>query len=97
MFNRIYELVIRNLTKAHATSRHNYNLRHRHFSKPFVEGDLVYRRNTKLSSANENYNAKYGPQFLPCRVKKKLGASYELEDFHGKSLGIWPAAHIKPS
>ncbi|KAL9705361.1 hypothetical protein quinque_008879 [Culex quinquefasciatus] len=67
------------------------------FAKSFVDGQLVYRRNMKQSNAAERYNAKYGPQFLPCRIKAKHGSSsYELEDLNGKNLGIWPAAHLKP-
>lgn len=51
----------------------------------------------KQSNAAERYNAKYGPQFLPCRIKAKHGSSsYELQDLNGKNLGIWPAAHLKP-
>lgn len=97
MFTRMYDLVTKNLEKAHETSRNHYNLRHRQFSKSFVDGQLVYRRNMKLSNAAEKYNAKYGPQFLPCRVKQKIGSSsYELEDLNGKNIGIWPAAHLKP-
>ncbi|KAL9705736.1 hypothetical protein quinque_009254 [Culex quinquefasciatus] len=76
-FQEIYRIVVKNLEKAHETSRNTYNLRHRQFAK--------------------SYNAKYGPQFLPCRIKAKHGSSsYELEDLNGKNLGIWPAAHLKP-
>lgn len=97
IYTRIYELVNKNLEKAHERSHHHYNLRHRQFAKSFVDGQLVYRRNMKLSNAAEKYNAKYGPQFLPCRVKQKIGSSsYDLEDLNGKSIGIWPAAHLKP-
>ncbi|XP_058816375.1 uncharacterized protein LOC131679659 [Topomyia yanbarensis] len=97
MFERIYDLVRKNLAKAHNASQQRYNLRHRKFAQAFVEGQLIYRRNMKPSSAAQNYNAKYGQQFLPCRVKAKIGSSsYELEDLNGKSLGIWPAVHLKP-
>lgn len=97
MFSQMYDLVSKNLEKAHEMSRRHYNLRHHKFSKSFVVGQLVFRRNMKLSNASEKYNAKYGPQFLPCRVKQKLGmSSYELEDLSGKSLGIWPPIHLKP-
>lgn len=48
------------------------------------------------SSALDHYNAKYGPQYLPARVKSKKGSSsYELEDLDGKSLGVWPGIHLK--
>lgn len=98
MFPKLYELVSRNLQKAHRSSQHSYNLRHRQYAKPFVEGQLVYRRNMKTSNAIQHYNAKYGRQFLPCRIKTKLGSSsYELEDLQGKNLGVWPAVHIKPA
>lgn len=96
-FKSIYEQVVKNLERAHETSKNHYNLRHRQFAKSFVDGQLVYRRNMKQSNAAEKYNAKYGPQFLPCRIKAKHGSSsYELEDLNGKNLGIWPAAHLKP-
>lgn len=97
MFAEIYEVVAKNLAKAYQTSNAAYNLRHRKFAKTFVPGQLIYRRNMKLSSAVENYNAKYGRQFLPCRVKAKHGSSsYELEDLMGKNIGVWPAVHLKP-
>lgn len=97
MLADVYDVVAKNLAKAHRTSNANYNLRHRKFAKAFVPGQLIYRRNMKLSSAAENYNAKYGRQFLPCRVKIKHGSSsYELEDLTGKNIGIWPAVHLKP-
>lgn len=96
-FPRIYEMVQRNLAKSHEASRHNYNLRHRHFASAFRPGQLIYRRNMKQSNAGESYNAKYGPQYLPCKIKKKIGSSsYELLSLDGKALGIWPAKHLKP-
>ncbi|XP_058445200.1 uncharacterized protein LOC131426467 [Malaya genurostris] len=75
MFERIYELVRKNLDKAHESSRDRYNLRHRKFSKSFIEGQMVYRKNMKQSSAAEHYNSKYGPLFLPCRIRSKIGTS----------------------
>lgn len=97
MLADVYNVVTKNLAKAHQSSNNTYNLRHRKFAKSFVPGQLIYRRNMKLSSAAENYNAKYGRQFLPCRVKAKHGtSSYEIEDLTGKNLGIWPAVHLKP-
>ncbi|XP_062709142.1 uncharacterized protein LOC134288395 [Aedes albopictus] len=81
----------------HESSTKHYNLRSRRFSKSFSVGQLVYRKNMKPSSAAENYNSKYGPQYLPCKVKAKVGSSsYDLEDLAGKALGIWPAINLKP-
>lgn len=96
-FNKIYEIVQKNLSKAHETSQKQYNLRYRRFAKSFSPGQLVYRRNMKPSSAADHYNAKYAAQFLPCKVKAKIGtSSYDLEDLSGKPLGVWPASHLKP-
>lgn len=96
-FAKIHEIVRKNLEKSHEVSRDRYNLRNRTFAKSFTVGQLVYRRNMKQSSAAEHYNAKLGRQYLPCKVKGKIGSSsYELEDLSGKNLGIWPAVHLKP-
>ncbi|XP_055614946.1 uncharacterized protein LOC129761256 [Toxorhynchites rutilus septentrionalis] len=97
MFGKIREVVQKNLKIAHEEGRKRYALRHRNFSKSFDVGQLVYRRNMALSSAADQYNAKYDPQFLPARIVHKKGASsYELVDLNGKKLGIWPAALLKP-
>ncbi|XP_055604681.1 uncharacterized protein LOC129752916 [Uranotaenia lowii] len=95
IFDKIYDLVKTNLTKAHESAKHRYNLRHRRSAKPFEVGQLVYKRNTKQSSAAEGYNAKYGPVYLPARIKKRIGtSSYELEGTDGKSLGAGWAALV---
>lgn len=97
MFTKLNDTVRRNLEKASESSRHNYNLRSRKFAKSFSVGQLVYRKNMKQSSAIDHYNSKYGPQYLPCRIKATKGSSsYEVEDLDGKNLGIWPAVHLKP-
>lgn len=97
LFGEIYDQVKGNLTKANEVCRKQYNLRHRRFPNSFTPGQLVYRKNMRLSSAVDNYNAKYGPQYLPCKVKAKIGtSSYDLEGLDGKALGVWPAAHLKP-
>lgn len=96
-FGDIYAQVKSNLAKANETCRKNYNLRHHRFPNAFQPGQLVYRKNMQHSSAIDHYNAKYGSQYLPCKIKSKIGSSsYEVEDLQGKSLGIWPAVHLKP-
>ncbi|XP_055599014.1 uncharacterized protein LOC129748419 [Uranotaenia lowii] len=97
LYLSVYELVKKNLEKAYTSSKRVYDLRIRP-AKPFTIGQLVYRRNMKLSNAGESYNSKYGPQYLPCKIKSVKGtSSYTLEDLQGKDLGVWPAAHIKPA
>lgn len=97
LFTRIYDLVKTNLQKAHESGEARYNLRHRKYSKAFQVGQLVYYRNMKQSNAAEAYCAKYGPLYLPAKVKACVGSSsYEIEDLDGKNLGLWSAAHLKP-
>ena len=93
---RLYNLVQKNLQKAHETSAKVYNLRTNKPAQPFKVGDNVYKRNTKLSSANEFYNAKLGAQYVPCTVLAKHGtSSYELADGNGRNIGVWPAKLLK--
>lgn len=91
------KMVKRNLEKAYKKAEHNYNLRIRKNPDEYKIGQLVYRKNFKISNAGERYNAKYGPLFVPCKIVGKRGnSSYELEEIGGKKLGWWPACHIKP-
>lgn len=93
---KLFALVKKNLAKAHAEAAHTYNLRTRKPAKPFSVGQTVYKKNLKLSNAQEFYNSKLGSQFLPCTVLAKHGSSsYELMDSEGRSIGIWPANLLK--
>lgn len=97
LFNAINKVVQDKLEKTHQESHKRYDLRHRTYGKPFEVDQMVYRRNMKQSSAVEDYNAKYGPQYLPSKIIRRIGSSsYEIADLEGKSLGIWPAMHLKP-
>lgn len=93
----IYDLVYKNLVKAHEKSERAYNLR---FHKPapvYQVGQRVFKRNFALSSAGDAYNAKLGPMYVPCTIVSRRGtSSYELIDEHGKNLGIFSAADLKP-
>lgn len=95
---KMFELVSKNLKKAHVLSSYNYNLRHRKTAKPFNVGDKVYKRNTRQSNASDHYNAKLAAQYLPCTIVEKHGtSSYELVDSTGRNIGVWPANLIKPA
>lgn len=98
MFGDIKNLIQDRLEKAHQESHKRYDLCHRFYGKALQVGQMVYRRHMKQSSALEEYNAKFGPQYLPAKVVRKIGSSsYEIEDLDGKSLGVWPAVHLKPA
>lgn len=83
-----------NIRHAYERNVAQYNLR----SKPvsFKEGQEVFRRNFALSKFSQNFNAKLGPQFVKCRIRKKLGNSfYQLEDLQGKEIGTYHAKDIR--
>jgi len=84
-----------NIRRAYDRNVRQYNLR----AKPtsFREGQEVYRRNFAQSKFVQNFNAKLGPQFVKCRIrKKKLGnCYYQLENFQGKEVGTYHAKDIR--
>ena len=78
-------------------SKHNYNLRFKQSAPIYAVGQQVYRRSFTQSSAGEQFYAKLGPAYIPCRIISKRGKnSYELEDESGKNLGISSASDLKP-
>lgn len=93
----IYALVRKNLNKQFQINSRNYNLRHKAFAPCYSIGQKVFKRNFRQSSAPNRYNAKLGPCYLPCIVLARIGSSsYELADEHGKSIGVFSAADLKP-
>ncbi|EDS42857.1 conserved hypothetical protein [Culex quinquefasciatus] len=49
----------------------------------------------ELGNGND-YNAKLGPQYVPCVIVAKKGtSSYEVADMNGKSLGVFSAGDLK--
>ncbi|KXJ62403.1 hypothetical protein RP20_CCG011842 [Aedes albopictus] len=93
---KLFAQVRKNLMKAHVQSTNTYNLRTRKPAKPFEVGQTVYKKNLKLSNAQEFYSAKLGSQFIPCTVLARHGSSsYELQDSDGRNIGIWPANLLK--
>ena len=93
----VHDTVLKNLKKAHDRSTHNYNLRFRKPAPVYTVGQMVYRRSFTQSSAGDNFNAKLGPAYIPCKIVSRRGTnSYELADESGRNLGIFSAADLKP-
>lgn len=62
----------------------------------YKEGDEVFRRNFRQSDFQTGYNAKLGPKFVKCRIRRKLGeANYEVEDLQGHLIGHYHAKDIR--
>uniref|UniRef100_A0A8D8SFS8 Tf2-1-like SH3-like domain-containing protein n=1 Tax=Cacopsylla melanoneura TaxID=428564 RepID=A0A8D8SFS8_9HEMI len=81
----IYELVRINQLRASQVQAKYYN-KHHDVKVEYEIGDLVLRRNFKLSSAAQNYSAKLAPTYVgPFRIVEKLShVIYVLEDDHGR-------------
>lgn len=83
----VRQQVVLNLKKAYEAYSKRYNLRSRVIV--FKPGDLVLRRNFKLSDASKNYSSGLGPTFVKCKVKERIGKScYRLMDLDGKDIGV---------
>lgn len=94
---KVFKIVQENLRKSHEKNQKTYNLRHKKFCPTYHIGQKVYKRNFKLSSAADRYNAKYGPVYTPCVIVAKRGSSsYEVADDSGKFLGVFSAADLRP-
>ena len=97
MNERVFKLVEQNLKKGHDKNVKTHNLRHKKFAATYQVGQTVLKKNFRLPSAADHYNAKYGPLYLPCVVVARRGTScYELVDENGKNLGVFSAADLRP-
>jgi len=84
------DFVIKQLDKTHLNTKKRYDLRTRIIS--YKRGDIVWRKNFRISDASKNYAAKLGPRNVKCMVLKKIGSScYELGDLSGRPIGIFHA------
>lgn len=58
----------------------------------------MYKKNFKLSNAADNYAAKLGPVYIPCKIIAQHGNStYELEDEEGRNIGLFAAQDLIPA
>lgn len=74
-------------------NKRQYNLRAK--TRAFNEGDYVYIKNHKLSSAANQYAQKLAPIKRQAIVKSKIGVdSYQLVDAQGNDLGKYHASDM---
>jgi len=87
--------VTENLEQANQRQAYQYNLRRRY--RKFKVTDLVLKRQHALSSAAQNFAAKFAPRFEdPFRVKRALSLVYELEAPDGTPAGKHHIQDLKP-
>ncbi|XP_017492872.1 PREDICTED: uncharacterized protein LOC108380976 [Rhagoletis zephyria] len=90
----IREKLICGLEGACKNGQRSYNTRARAVS--FLVGQLVYRKNFKLSNAAEGFNAKLAPKYLRSVVRGVKGNSlYELEDSSGRPVGVYHTKDLR--
>lgn len=88
-FEKIQSHVIAALEEAYEVRAKRYNLRARAIE--YQVGDVVYKRNFKLSNASEKYTSKLDNKFDIVRIHEKLGSNcYRLIDTNGK---IFPGTY----
>lgn len=57
---------------------------------------MLWKKNYTLSSAPNDYTAKFAPRYIPCIVNKVLSnVSYNLKDTCGKDLGNYHISDLK--
>lgn len=92
-FDKIRQIVKTNLQKTYEQGKKRYDLRTRPIT--YNVGDVVWKKNTKLSDQSKSLTAKFFP-YVKCKIKKKIGnCSYELIDMEGRNLGIFNTDMIK--
>lgn len=98
MLGPLYEKVIENNRKQFDKYKKSYDSKHKTVPQEFNVGQKVYKKNFKISSAPDNYAAKLGPVYVPCKVIGRKGASsYELADEEGRNIGIFAAQDLIPA
>lgn len=85
VLREIYEMVKVNQLKA-SNMQANYYNKHHNTKINYQIGDLVLRRNFKLSSAPQKYAAKLAPVFVgPFKIYRKVTPTiYVIEDDDGR-------------
>lgn len=92
---KVFVDVQKRLQDSFNKTRDRYNLRHR--NEKFALNQQVWRRNHIISSAANQFTAKFAPKFRgPFIISKILSPwSYELTDSSGRIQGVWHAKDLK--
>jgi hypothetical protein len=77
------------MQKSHEKAAARYNLRAR--EKNYQVGQVVWRKNFRISDATKQYSAKLGNRNIKCRIVERVGSNtYRLKDVDsGKDLGVF--------
>lgn len=93
-FSSVQSKIILNLEKAYNTTKKRYDLRTR--NRNLNVGDIVWRRNFKISNAVDGYSQKLGHRYIKSNIIEKIGSNtYKLKDTESGKIGIYNACDIK--
>lgn len=82
------------LRAAYESNKLRYDLRSRNIA--YVPGDIVFRRNNKLSDKATKYSAKLAKKFVRGEILRKVGTNtYEVKDCDSKRVGIYHTQLLK--
>lgn len=94
----LYQEVINYNQKQFEKYKKTYDAKHKKIPEIFKIDQKVYKKNFKLSNAADNYAAKLGPVYIPCKIIAQHGNStYELEDEEGRNIGLFAAQDLIPA
>lgn len=94
-FQRIRDHIIHALEESYLQRAHRYNLRARKID--YKVGEVVFKKNFKLSNAANDFMAKLDDQYEYVRIHEKVGNNcYRLVDTNGKILqGTYSTKDLK--
>lgn len=85
----IRQRVGENLRTAYEESKRLYD-KNTDENMEYAPGQIVWKRNTRLSNANEYYSTKLDDKFVKCRVVRRTGSNtYSLSDMYDNDVGIF--------
>lgn len=93
-FKMIRDKVSAYLKMAYEREKHKYNLRAKEID--YSPGEIVYRKNLKLSQGGAKYSNKLANKFIKAMVIKKVGTNtYEIKDIDSKRSAIYHTRLLK--
>lgn len=93
-FDDIRNNVKKCLEQAYDKAKSEYDKNSREIQ--YKPGQIIWKKNYKLSNAGDRYAAKLAPRYVKCRIRTKLGNNtYQLEDLNGKLLGSFSTSDSK--
>lgn len=91
----IREKVTQCLRNSYEANKKRYNLRSGG-NIQYSEGEIVWRKNTKLSDLGKNYSAKLGNKFVKCEIIRRMGSNtYEVKDVDSNRVAIYHTMLLK--